>query len=401
MTRREDYHDDRTWEGFLRRSRDLPTPHVLIDLDILRRNYQDIVRNFPFSRIHYAVKANPAIPILEVLRDAGSSFDIASVHELDRVLALGVAPERVSYGNTIKKGRDIADAWRKGVRLFATDSQSDLENIARHAPDSKIYVRILMDGTESADWPLSRKFGCHPGKALLLLRTAKEFGLAPHGLSFHVGSQQRDIGQWGEAISQVRGLFEMAAAQGTPLRMINMGGGFPAKYRQKTSHLAEYAERIHGYLEEAFGPEGIPEIILEPGRSIVADAGVLASEIIMASRKNLSDPHRWVYIDAGKFNGLIETMDESIKFPIVAEHPERIDEPMEPVILAGPTCDSMDVMYEKSQYLLSPELGAGDRLYWLTAGAYTTSYASVEFNGFPPIQAHFFDGDAAACPTST
>ncbi|MEN9352905.1 MAG: hypothetical protein RL318_230 [Fibrobacterota bacterium] len=395
MANRTDYHGDDAWEGFVNRSRDLPTPHLLVNLDIVRDNHRKLGENFPFARIYYAVKANPATQVIRLIDRLGSCFDIASIHELDRVLEQGVDPGRVSFGNTIKKASDIALAWSKGVRMFATDCLSDLENIARHAPGSKVYVRILVDGSDTADWPLSRKFGCHPDKAVQLHVKAVELGLDPYGISFHVGSQQRDISQWMSAIWKVRDVFDELAAKGIRLRMINMGGGFPARYCGKTPPLSVYAFRIRGYLEHAFGVGSIPEIILEPGRSMVAESGILASEVIMVARKNVDDPHRWAYIDAGKFNGLIETLDESIKYPIVAGSSPEQESEVEPFILAGPTCDSMDVLYEKQPYSLPRGLASGDRLYWLSTGAYTTSYASVEFNGFPPIPAHFFGEEIA------
>jgi len=166
---------------------------VVIDKQTIADSYDQLVSCFPFAKIYYAVKANPAIEITELLRDKGSNFDIASIYELDKVMSAGVAAERISYGNTIKKARDIRYFYEKGVRLFATDSEADLRNIAKAAPGAKIYVRILTEGSNSADWPLSRKFGCNPDMALDLLILAKQLGRSVPVVLLTARSQQRDI----------------------------------------------------------------------------------------------------------------------------------------------------------------------------------------------------------------
>ncbi|WP_457788928.1 type III PLP-dependent enzyme [Pseudomonas sp. PL-6] len=381
----EDYYAPATFQRMKAFADQHETPFVVIDRQIISDAYDQLGNCFPFAKIYYAVKANPATEIIELLRDKGSSFDIASIYELDKVMATGVGPERISYGNTIKKSRDIRYFFDKGVRLFATDSEADLRNIAKAAPGSKIYVRILTEGSTSADWPLSRKFGCQPDMALDLLILAKQLGLVPYGISFHVGSQQRDIDVWDAAIAKVKVIFErLKEEDGITLQMINMGGGFPANYIQRTNDLETYAEEITRFLKEDFGDD-LPEIILEPGRSLIANAGVLVSEVVLVARKSRTAVERWVYADVGKFSGLIETMDESIKFPIWTEKKGEMEE----VVIAGPTCDSADIMYEHYKYGLPLNLASGDRLYWLSTGAYTTSYSAVEFNGFPPLKSYY------------
>ncbi|BCG23045.1 ornithine decarboxylase [Pseudomonas tohonis] len=381
----EDYFAPATFQRMKAFADQHDTPFVVIDKQTIADAYDQLVGCFPFAKIYYAVKANPATEITELLRDKGSNFDIASIYELDKVMKTGVGPERISYGNTIKKSKDIRYFYEKGVRLFATDSEADLRNIAKAAPGSKIYVRILTEGSTSADWPLSRKFGCNPDMALDLLILAKQLGLEPYGLSFHVGSQQRDIDVWDAAIAKVKVIFErLKEEDGITLKMINMGGGFPANYIQRTNALETYAEEITRFLKEDFGDE-LPEIILEPGRSLIANAGILVSEVVLVARKSRTAVERWVYTDVGKFSGLIETMDESIKFPIWTEKKGEMEE----VVIAGPTCDSADIMYENYKYGLPLNLASGDRLYWLSTGAYTTSYSAVEFNGFPPLKAFY------------
>jgi ornithine decarboxylase len=204
-------------------------------------------------------------------------------------------------------------------------------------------------------------------------------------VSFHVGSQQRDIGAWDAAIAKVKVIFErLRDEDGIELKMINLGGGFPANYINKTNDLATYAEEITRYLHEDFGDE-LPEIILEPGRSLVSNAGVLVSEVVLISRKSRTGLNRWVYTDVGKFSGLIETMGEAIKFPVYTEKKGELED----VVLAGPTCDSADIMYEDYKYALPLNLSIEDRLYWFSTGAYTVSYSAIEFNGFPPLQSYF------------
>ena len=367
--------------------KDLPTPVLLIDVEKIRYKYRELASSFPMAQIYYAVKANPRDEVVSMLASEGSCFDIASRYELDQMLRLGISPEHLSYGNTIKKRSDIQYFYDKGVRLFATDSENDLKNIAELAPGSKILFRILTEGT-GADWPLSRKFGSHSDVIYYLILAAAEYGLQPWGISFHVGSQQRDIGQWDDAIARCKYLFDAAMEEGIELQMINLGGGFPASYVDPTYDVADYAAEIMRFVQEDFG-EHIPRIILEPGRSLVADAGVIVSEIINVSRKSKNNIYQWVYLDIGKFGGLIETIDESIKFPIYFDKAGTAEE----IIIAGPTCDSMDILYEHYRYHMPDTSKPGDKVYIFTTGAYTQSYSSVNFNGFPPLSTVLLPND--------
>jgi len=381
----EDYYDKETFKRIKTLADTKETPFVVIDTATVSKHYDALVENFQYAKIYYAVKANPAPEILTLLKNKGASFDIASIYELEKVLTLGVSPDRCSYGNTIKKSKDIRSFYEKGVRMFATDSEADLRNIAIAAPGSRIYVRILTEGTGTADWPLSRKFGCQMDMAMDLLSLAHELGLDPYGVSFHVGSQQRDIGAWDAAIGKVKNIFERLKDENNiTLKMINLGGGFPANYIQKTNSLETYASEITRFIQEDFGDE-FPEIILEPGRSLISNAGVLVSEVVLISRKSTSSLNRWIFTDVGKFSGLIETLDEAIKYPIYTDKNGELEE----VVIAGPTCDSADIMYENYKYGLPLNLAIGDRLYWLSTGAYTTTYSAIEFNGFPPLQDYY------------
>src|SRR5579862_3930819 len=202
-------------------------PLLVVDLDVVAHNYRSLRRYLPIAEVFYAVKANPAREILTLLTGLGSSFDTASRQEIEAVMAAGATAERISFGNTIKKQRDIAWAFEKGVRLFAFDSEAELKKLAAAAPGARVFCRILMD-CGSAEWPLSRKFGCSPEMASALLRQARDLGLDPYGLSFHVGSQQTDLGQWDVAVGRAARMFSALQELNIDLRMINIGGGFPA-----------------------------------------------------------------------------------------------------------------------------------------------------------------------------
>lgn len=361
------------------------TPFLIIDIEVIRRRFIELSRSFPSAKIYYAVKSNPMNEVVTALADLGSNFDVATRFELDQLLSLGISPDRMSFGNTIKKEADIAYAYQKGVRLFVTDCEQDLEKLARSAPGSKVFFRILTDG-KGADWPLSRKFGAHPDMIYSLILRAAEMGLVPFGISFHVGSQQRDIGQWDDAISRCKYLFQSVEADEIHLRMINIGGGFPASYIDPTYTLDDYAREIKRFIDEDF-EDNQPLIYIEPGRSLTADAGIIVAETIMTAEKARNNMYRWVFVDIGKFGGLIETIDECIKFPIYVEKEGMAEE----VIIAGPTCDSMDILYENFKYKLPETLEPGDRMYFFTTGAYTQTYSSVYFNGFPPLKAYVLE----------
>lgn len=363
-------------------SADKETPFVVLSLGVVAGKYDSLRKAMPYADIYYAIKANPEKEILKLLIERGSCFDIASIHELDLMLNLGAAPDRLSYGNTIKKARDIRYAYDKGVRLFASDSEGDVRKLAANAPGSDVFFRILADG-RGADWPLSRKFGAQPEVIFDNILLAKTLGLNPRGISFHVGSQQKDVTQWRMAIETCKELFEATADRGIALDLINMGGGLPAHYRTPIEETYVYAAEITDYLREFFGDE-FPRIIIEPGRYMAGDAGVLVTEVVLVSRKEREGGLPWIYVDVGKFGGLIETIGESLRYPIYSE---RTGESRD-YILAGPTCDSMDVLYEKNLVRLPVNVDEGDRLYVFTTGAYTQTYSSVFFNGFPPLRSY-------------
>src|SRR5215204_2888375 len=369
---------------FLRNRRDVGRddgPVLVVDLDVVRDNYSAFAKALPDTRVFYAVKANPAPEVLSLLASLGSCFDTASVAEIEMVLAAGASADRISYGNTIKKERDIARAFELGIRLFAVDCKPEVEKIARSAPGSRVFCRILCDGA-GAEWPLSRKFGCEPAMAVDVLEHALKLGLEPCGVSFHVGSQQRNQHAWDKALASAASVFRECGDRGMNLSMVNLGGGFPTKYLKNVPTVKTYGSAIFRALRKHFGNR-IPETIIEPGRGMVGNAGVIETEVVLVSKKSEEDDVRWVYLDIGKFGGLAETMDESIRYPIKTP---RDGAELAPCVLAGPTCGSADVLYEREPYPLPVSLEIGDKLLIEGTGAYTATYASVAFNGFAPLK---------------
>src|SRR5258708_10126387 len=358
-------------------------PCRVVDFDVVRETYHTFARALPDRRVFYAVKANPEPQVLKLLAELGSAFDCASVAEIDMAFAAGASPDRISYGNTIKKERDVAAAYARGIRLFAVDAREEVEKIARAAPGAQVFCRILC-ANDGAEWPLSRKFGCAPELAIDVLEHAHRLGLDAFGVSFHVGSQQPNPEAWDIALKATAQVFGTLSDRGIQLRMVNLGGGFPAKYLKKIPAVKTYGRAILAALRKHFGNQ-LPETIIEPGRGMVGDAGLIKAEVVLIAQKSADEDTRWVYLDIGKFGGLAETMDESIRYPIRTTHDHGAKAPC---VIAGPTCDSVDVLYEKVPYELPISLAIGDEVLIEATGAYTSPYASVAFNGFPPLEAY-------------
>ena len=364
------------------------TPCLVVDLDVVARNYRRLTALFPGAHIFYAVKANPAPEILVTLARLECSFDAASLAEIKYCLAAGAPAGSIAYTNTVKKEADIAGAFERGVALFAFDSEAELQKLARRAPGARVFCRIQINNPGAA-WPLGDKFGCSVEMAKDLLTQARELGLEPYGVAFHVGSQQRDSAQWDLAIAKTALMFTDLRERGIELKMVNLGGGLPAAYRDPVPPLDDFAELIDRSLRTHFGNH-LPEVVLEPGRALVADAGILEAEVVLVSRKDYASDVRWIYLDVGKYGGLAETEGEAIRYAIrtpYGDTPEADD--TGPVVLAGPTCDGADVLYREAGYRLPRALKTGDRVRLPGTGAYTTTYASVGFNGFEPLKSYY------------
>ncbi|SMY07762.1 type III PLP-dependent enzyme [Flavimaricola marinus] len=360
-------------------SREFDHPTLVIDVDRVEQQYNALKAGLGRADIHYAVKANPAREIIERLVALGSHFDAASRGEIELCLGLGAHPDTISFGNTIKRASDIAFAWNAGITLFSADAEEELEKIAEHAPGASVYIRLIVE-TSEADWPLSRKFGCDRDTAIRLLGYAKELGLNPVGFSFHVGSQTRRAEMWAPTLDALAEIWHAARDAGHELTLLNIGGGFPAFYGEAIEAPTSYASRVIEQVEARFG--AVPQIMAEPGRGMVAEAGAIVAEVMLVSRKSDRDVHRWVYLSIGRFSGLAETEGEAIRYQFETE---RDADPMGPCIMAGPSCDSADVLYEKRPMNLPLTLKSGDRIVIRNTGAYTSTYSSVCFNGFPPL----------------
>ena len=354
-------------------------PTLVLDVDRVEAQYHALKAGLGHADIHYAVKANPHRAILERLIALGSHFDCASRGEIEMCLALGADPATISYGNTVKRARDIAFAHRAGITLFAADADEELEKIAENAPGAQVYIRLIVEMSE-ADWPLSRKFGCDGATALRLLDQARALGLDPVGFSFHVGSQTRRAEMWEATLDRLGETWDAARAAGHDLTLLNIGGGFPAFYGEEIEAPTVYAARVMELVTARFGH--VARVMAEPGRGLVAEAGMIVAEVVLVSRKSDRDMHRWVYLSIGRFSGLAETEGEAIRYQFVTP---RDGDATGPCIVAGPSCDSADVLYEKRPMQLPLTLKAGDRVLIRNTGAYTSTYSSVCFNGFPPL----------------
>ncbi|MEP1765988.1 MAG: type III PLP-dependent enzyme [Sulfitobacter sp.] len=360
-------------------ARDFDRPTLVIDLDRVSMQFKALKAGMGRADIHYAVKANPAREIIGRLVDLGSHFDAASKAEIMLCLDEGALPENISFGNTIKRSSDIAWAWDQGIKLFAADAAEELEKIALNAPGASVYIRLIVEASE-ADWPLSRKFGCDRDMALQLLDLAVVLGLKPVGFSFHVGSQTRRADMWVPTLDAMSQIWQAASDAGHDLSLLNIGGGFPAFHGEEIQAPTDYAAEVIAMVEARF--PNVETLMAEPGRGMVAEAGVIVAEVMLVSRKSERDMHRWVYLDIGRFSGLAETEGEAIRYHFQTANDS---EPAGPCILAGPTCDSADILYEKRPVSLPLSLKSGDRVLIRNTGAYTSTYSSVCFNGFPPL----------------
>ncbi len=364
----------------------LPTPCLVMDLSLIEKFYNKLQNAFPKSKIYYAVKANPAPEILNCLKKSGSYFDVSSKKEIEICLKQSINPSFLSYGNTIKKQKDILWAYKKGIKLFAFDSIEELKKICSNTKNSKVFCRLQVPN-QGANWPLSKKFGCSVNMAKELMLYAKKNGVIPAGLSFHVGSQQTKIERWIDALKICYEVFTYLKKNKIELEFLNIGGGIPVNYKYFSFDLDIFAKKINNEIKNIF-IDGCPKIILEPGRSLVAEAGIIETEVILVSKKNKNDFLRWVYIDIGRFGGLAETEGEAIKYKISYSEDNSFEKG--PVIIAGPTCDGADILYEKDNYELPLRLKSGDRLRIYGAGSYTSVYTS-NFNSMERLKEYFIN----------
>jgi ornithine decarboxylase len=365
---------------------DLPTPYLATDLRILEERLQRFVTALPRVQPFYAVKCNSAARVLSTVVEQGASFEVASLGELRMLQELGVDPAGVLYSNTVKPASHVAGAAEAGLWRFAADSVDELRKIARCAPGSAVYVRVRVDDSGSV-FPLSRKFGAEAQQARSLLVTARELGLQPYGLTFHVGSQCMSTNAWVQAIASMGRLMRQLAGDGITIEMLNMGGGFPARYDDPVPSIDEIGEVVNRSLVELL-PYQPALIAAEPGRHMVAETAVMVASVLGREERAGED---WLYLDVGAYHGLIETHQTvgQWRFPLwTSRHDHGVVQHV-PFTVTGPTCDSADTMFHGAS--LPVTMSEGDLVFIASAGAYTLSYAS-HFNGFPPPEPFFLGG---------
>ncbi len=349
--------------------RRVETPLLLIDRDKIREKVSLVGSGIRNSRVYYAMKANPDRGVLKLMDSLGMGFEIASEGELNPLRALKVAPDRIISSNPVKSVKFLKAAAKYGLRSFAFDSMEEVEKLARFVPGSNVYIRVAV-ANEGSEWPLSRKFGVELDIALKLIDYAREKGLNPAGITFHVGSQCLNMYNWDTALYKAKALWEMAEREGVKMSLLNIGGGYPINYTKGVVGVEAIERNIDRIIRDNF-PSDI-EVMIEPGRSLVGDAGVFVSSVIGKARRGHEN---WVQIDVGVFNGLMESIG-GIKYTYLVENGGGKKKGF---TVAGPSCDSFDVMGAEVQM---PEPEVGGLMLILSAGAYTTCYAS-EFNGFP------------------
>ncbi|MDX6515981.1 MAG: ornithine decarboxylase [Gaiellaceae bacterium] len=357
---------------------DAGTPYLLCDLDTVRERYERLARCLPGVTTYYALKCNPSPEIIQTLAGLGSSFEVASYGELELLTGLGVDAAGALYSNTVKPPSHVRAAAEAGVWRFAFDSEGELHKIAEHAPGSAVFVRLRVDDSTSI-FPLSRKFGAEAEDARALLLLARSLGLQPHGVTFHVGSQCTAPNAWRQAIAAAGRLMARLADDDIELEMLNLSGGFPARYVEQVPPIETIGETIVAALDDLL-PYVPPHLAVEPGRYLVAESAVLVASVL---GREVRAGENWLYLDVGAYNGLIETHQSANQwlFPLWSSLEDHAHQPHEPFTITGPTCDSSDTMFYGAA--LPSGIDVDDQIYIGSAGAYTISYAS-SFNGFPP-----------------
>jgi len=350
-------------------------PFLLVDTEIVRSKTRRFKDAMPRVHPHYAVKANPHPQVLRALIEEGAGFEIASIAELDLLLGLGVPAAEIYYSNPMKSREYVEYAARHGVEWYVLDSVEELRKIHSVKPDAKLYLRIDTPNIGS-DWPLSGKFGAHPEEVTDIIATAAALGADLAGVTFHVGSQCRNPDNWRVGIESAKRVFAQMRLAGLKPRLLNIGGGYPVRHVKPIPSIEAIADVVNEAIRD-LPPE--MRVMAEPGRYLVSDAAYFVCRVVgTATRAG----KRWMYWDAGVFGGIIETQ-EGLIYEIRTDRNGREI----PWVVAGPTCDSMDVLMRDQ--MLPENVQENDFIYIPNAGAYTSSYAS-NFNGFPLPEVRVF-----------
>jgi ornithine decarboxylase len=371
---------------------------ILFDIAGIEERYDELTRELPGVGVRFAIKSCPVDEVLACLAEKGSGFDAASPNEIIQAISTGVPDGMVHYGNTIKSDWNIAQAYRLGIRDFATDSAEDVRAIAAYAPGSRIFCRLAASG-DGALWGLGRKCGCLPADASSVLETARALGLSPSGLSVHVGSQQMTAEAWRDAFDSLAQVIAAAGRRGIFLDYVNLGGGLPARgyFDEQGRPLVPPTGRIFATIRAGIeqlrrASRTTLSFIVEPGRYLVADNGVIRAHVVrLSARRQLDGQNQyWLYLSCGRFNGLYE-MDR-VQYRLVFPSHEGAE--CVPAVIAGPTCDSEDAQGPHRSLVQVPRAAAsGDPVWILSCGAYSVSYATLGFNGFGPLPCALIPGE--------
>ncbi len=344
-------------------------PLMVLDCDAIRRQYRALKRALPGVVLHFALKPLPHAAVVRTLLDEGASFDLATSGEVDLVASQGVPSERTIHTHPIKRDSDIRDALAYGCTVFVVDNINELEKFIAYKDQAEILVRLSFRNKDAfAD--LSKKFGCSPEAAIDIISLAQQLGIRIKGLSFHVGSQSPNPTKYVEAINASAKVIKQVAELGLPaLSTLDIGGGFPVPYSADVLPIDVFCAPINIALAQL--PETM-QIIAEPGRFIVASSVTsVASVMGQATREGKT----WYYLDDGVYGSFSGLMFDEAAYPIdsAKQDSERFES-----VLAGPTCDSIDVI---SDSIMLPKLNNGDLIISRMMGAYTLATAT-DFNFF-------------------
>ncbi len=353
------------------------SPLFLIDAERVRRQYALLSAALPGVDLHYALKPLPHPAVVSTLDACGAFFDLATTGEVQLVRGQGIAPERCIHTHPIKREIDIRNALHEGVTRFVVDNADEMRKFVRHRNKASLLIRISFRSPD-ATCDLSRKFGCEAGAVGELLEMAARLQLRIDGFSFHVGSQALDPGMHVQAIDVCRELLPQAAQHGHELSILDIGGGFPVDYGSTPLDIAAFCGPIRAALARL--PPGL-RIIAEPGRFIAAPAAIQVVSVMGRAKR---DGRWWYYLDDGLYGCFNGQLYDHARYPVTALDGQGA---LHPSVLAGPTCDSIDVIDEQIEL---PLLQDGDLLVGRVMGAYTWCSAT-EFNFFPKPQAIALD----------
>ena len=356
-------------EDFRKLVRRHGSPLVVVDCETVREQYRALAAALPGVGLHYALKPLPVAPVVATLRDLGASFDVATTGEIDLVRSQRVSPERCIHTHPIKHDRDIVAALRFGIRLFVADNPDEVRKFAAYRSSAQLLLRLSFRNP-AAVVDLSRKFGCEPAAVRPMLDLARSLGIRVRGLSFHVGSQVADTTKYVEAIDACRELMLQARRHGHDLDMLDIGGGFPVAYSGQAQAIRKFCQPIRRELRTL--PKGL-RVIAEPGRFIAGPAGTCIASVVGRAQR---EGRWWYYLDDGVYGSFSGQLYDHMTYPV-----DSLDAkgPRMPSVLAGPTCDSIDVIRED---IPLPELQIGDLLAGRVMGAYTAATAT-DFNFIP------------------